>query len=1168
MSGADPVQASAIDPDLRQRQASDPDASVWVGASAGSGKTKVLTDRVLRLLLSGTPPQRLLCLTFTKAAAAEMANRVNRNLGEWATSTDADLRTKLAALTGQDVDDDAVATARRLFATVLDVAGGLKIQTIHSFCESLLGRFPIEAGAPPHFQVMDERSAAEMMLAARDDVLADALHDAASQAALESLTAYLQEDRFSDLLHGLLMNRGRLRWLFAADDESRHERIVETIFGALGADPSVTPDDIVAEACADGAFDAVALRGAAAAMLDGTKTYKSRGQTLADWLAADAADRARTFDDYLRVYLTAKLEPYSNLLDKKADERHPNAIPALETEAERLLDVLERRRTAATAHATTALLELGGAILEAYGRAKALRVQFDYDDLIYKARDLLTADGQAAWVLFKLDGGLDHILIDEAQDTNPEQWEVVKALADEFFAGLGARDEVDRTIFAVGDVKQSIFSFQRADPTEFRKHRDHFEAHARYVEKKWQPVELDVSFRSAQSVLTAVDAVFATTAAQGGVVDEGQTLHHTAFRAGQAGLVELWPPVGPDAEDETEWQPPVRRRERLAPELRLARLIAAKLARWIGREILPSHARPICAGDVMILLRRRSGFMETLVRELKKQGIPVAGVDRMALTEQLAVMDLMALGRFLLLPEDDLTLATILKGPFLGLDDDDLFALAYDRGGATLWQRLGQRAGDDPRYAAAHAWLAGLLARTDHLAPFELYAQLLGGPAADPARSGWQCLLGRLGPEAEDPVDEFLSLSLAYERTHAPSLQGFLQWLDAGSAEIKRDLEQSGRDEVRVMTVHGAKGLQAPIVIMPDTMAMPRQSPEIVWAHNDSFRVPDISFWAPNRSHENALCRVLREAAKERDEEEYRRLLYVAMTRAEDRLYVCGWHGPQSPSEKCWYNLVSFGLGTIGESVDFDFAAELGDAVWSGDGLRLANPQTAEPDMGEVAVVGETAPPAVEDWMQRPPRPDPSPPRPLAPSRPSLLEPSTLSPLGADAEDRFHRGILIHRLLQILPDMAQAERDAACRAYLARPAHGLAPDSQAQIADEVLATLADPAFSALFGPDSMAEVPVIGTVAGPEGPEVISGQVDRLIVRDDGIMVVDYKTSRPAPDTPAGVSPAYLRQMAAYRAVFNGLWPGRPVRCALIWTSIPRLMELDNTLLDRYRPPT
>ncbi len=1152
---------SAIDPDSLQRRASDPAASVWVGASAGSGKTKVLTDRVLRLLLSGTSPQRLLCLTFTKAAAAEMANRVNRSLSEWATAPDDVLCAKLTALTGEPPDDAGIGAARRLFARVLDVPGGLKIQTIHSFCESLLGRFPIEAAVPPHFQVMDERSAAEMMVAARDDVLAAALADSESRQALETLTAYLQEDRFSELLQGLLMHRGRLRWLIGGDGPAVSAR--DAAFAALGADPETTAEAIVAAACRDDVFDRAGLKRAAAALLDGTKTYQPRGQLLADWLADDVEGRARRFEGYVRVFLTAKFEVYERHLDKKADERHPGAVAILEREAERLLAVLEARRTVVTAHATAALLRLGGAILREFARAKTLRVQFDYDDLIYKARDLLRADrdGFAAWVLFKLDGGLDHILIDEAQDTNPEQWEVVAALADEFFAGLGAREDIDRTIFAVGDVKQSIFSFQRAEPEAFRAYRDFFEARTKDAGKGWETVDLDISFRSSPSVLQAVDAVFAAGAAREGVVRPDEVLRHKPFRAGQAGLVEVWPPVGPEDAGDGEWRPPTERRARLAPELRLARLITQKLCGWIGRETLPSHARPVRAGDVMILLRRRSGFMETLVRELKAAGVPVAGVDRMALTEQLAVMDLMALGRFLLLPEDDLTLAIVLKGPFIGFDDDDLFTLCHDRGGASVWRRLAQLSGGDARFARAHGWLSALLAGTDHMPPFEMFAHVLGAAVAEPGSTGWQSLLSRLGPEAEDPVDEFLSLALAYERTHPPSLQGFLHWLEAGSAEIKRDLEQSGRDEVRVMTVHGAKGLQAPIVIMPDTMAVPRQSPDIVW--DDA-----VPLWPPNRSWENAQCRALREAAKRKDEEEYRRLLYVAMTRAEDRLYVCGWHGPQAPSDACWYSLIREGLDGVAEQHDFDFHAELGDAGWDGEGLRIANPQTASPDLGKEEAVSKAVEPKVEGWMRRLPAPDPTPPRPLAPSRPSAAEPPTLSPLGLPADDRFHRGILIHRLLQLLPDLPSGDREAACRAYLARPAHGLSAEEAAAITREVLATLAAPAYADLFGPDSMAEVPVIGTVIGPDGPEVISGQVDRLVVRDDGIMVLDYKTSRPAPDAAEQVAPAYLRQMAAYRAVLRELWPNRPVSCALLWTAIPRLMPLDNRLLDRYRVAT
>ncbi len=1151
---------SAVDPDRQQRRASDPAASVWVGASAGSGKTKVLTDRVLRLLLSGTKPQRLLCLTFTKAAAAEMANRVNRSLGEWATAPDDTLCEKLAALTGARPGDAAVAAARRLFAQVLDVPGGLKIQTIHSFCESLLGRFPIEAGVPPHFQVMDERSASELLRTARDDVLAAALGDDDSRTALETVTAYLHEDRFSDLLQSLLMQRGRLRWLVGEGGNPDVAR--GAVYRALGIDGDVTAAGLVAAACREGSFDRAGLKAAAEALLDGTASFQPRGALLADWLAADDDGRARQFDAYVRVFLTGDLEIYKRLLDKKASERHPAAIAVLEREAERVSAVLEQCRDARTAEATAALLQLGGAMLRGYARAKSLRVQFDYDDLIYKARDLLRTDrdGFASWVLFKLDGGLDHILIDEAQDTNPDQWEVVAAMADEFFAGMGARD-AERTIFAVGDTKQSIFSFQRADPSFFRAYREYFEKRTTDAGKGWDTVDLDISFRSAPSVLRAVDAVFAVDPARQGVVASGEALRHKAYRAKQAGLVEVWPAVGPEQEEEAEWQPPVRRRDRLAPEVRLAKLITQKLVGWIGHEPLPSHGRTVRAGDVMILLRRRSGFMETLVRELKSAGVPVAGVDRLALTEQLAVMDLMALGRFLLLPEDDLTLAVVLKGPFIGFDDDnDLFALCHERGTSSVWRRLGDLAPGNERFARAHAWLSDLLAGADQAPPFELFAHVLGGgTAAGPA--GWQALLSRLGPEAEDPVDEFLTLALGYERSHTPSLQGFLQWLEAGSAEIKRDLEQTGRDEVRVMTVHGAKGLQSPIVILPDTMALPRQSQEIVWHE-------DMPLWPPGRANENAFCRGLREEAKARDEEEHRRLLYVAMTRAEDQLYVCGWHGPQRPSPQCWYSLVSEGVSSIAEPCDFDFIADMKDGGWAGEGLRLVNGQTGQPDMTGIRTVGRDATPRTEGWMLRPPKPDPTPPRPLAPSRPSAAEPAALSPLAEPSGDRFHRGIVIHRLLQVLPDLPSADRERACGGYLARPAHALSDAEQAGIAAEVLAALATPEFADLFGPDSMAEVPVIGTIKGPDGPEVVSGQVDRLVVRESGIMVLDYKTSRPPPDTAERVAPAYLRQMAAYRAVLRALWPNRPVSCALFWTSVPRLMMLDNRLLDRYRSAT
>jgi len=1151
---------TAPDPNIAQRAASEPTASVWVAASAGSGKTKVLTDRVLRLMLAGTPPQRILCLTFTKAAAAEMANRINDNLIRWATMSDADLRHRLQELAGGPPDEDVLETARRLFARVLDVPGGLKIQTIHSFCESLLGRFPVEARVAPHFEVMDERSAAELMQRARDAILSRIASESGLAAALGVVTTHATEESFAETVQHLADERGRLkRALGPAGD-------VEALIGAmrerLGVAAGETPEAIVGAACRDVAFDRPALERAAEALRGGTeRTDAPRGAALAGWLAADETRRIAAFEDYLDQFFRVTRDPRKSLATKRVRDGDPAAEPALLAEQARLDAVLDRCRAAVTARATGALLRLGAAMLAAYEEAKALRVQLDYDDLIYRARDLLTndAEGFASWVLYKLDGGLDHILIDEAQDTNPEQWQVIAALAEEFFAGEGAREEI-RTVFAVGDVKQSIFSFQRADPQAFRDYRAHFGARAGNAKRTWRPVELDVSFRSADAVLRAVDAVFAESPARDGVVGLDETLRHHAHRTGQAGFVELWPAVGAEEQESAPWTPPVRRQTVVAPQVRLARAVARRVADWIGRDVLESRGRPVRAGDVMILLRRRGDFMEDMVRALKALGVPVAGVDRMTLTEQLAVMDLMALGRFLLLPDDDLTLATVLKGPFIGFDDDALFRLAHGRGGSSLWRRLGEAASGDEAVAGARDWLAGLLARTDYTPPYELFAGVLTRDATRRGESGWQRALERLGPEAEDPVGEFLDQALAYERGHAPSLEGFLHWLETGAAEIKRDLEQTGRDEVRVLTVHGAKGLQAPIVILPDTMAKPTAGPAILWDN-------DIPLWPPRRADENALCRELREAANRRRDEEYRRLLYVAMTRAEDRLHVCGWYGRNAPPDDCWYHLVRRGLAGVAEPADFTFG-RAGETGWSGAGLRLVNPQAAQPEMQRLPVAGVPLAPSREAWMDRVPPPEPAPPRPLAPSRPAEAEPAVLSPRVDTGEDPFQRGRIVHRLLQALPDLPPEERRTACEQFLARPAHGLTAAAQVETAAEVMAILESERFAPLFGPGSRAEVPVAGVIDGPDGPEVVSGQIDRLLVTDDSVTVLDYKTARPVPPRPEDTPVTYLRQLAAYRTVLQGIWPDRPVYCALLWTTAPALVPLDGRLLDPYRAAT
>lgn len=1146
----------AADARRRKRTASDPSLSAWIAASAGTGKTQVLTDRVIRLLLAGSRPERILCLTFTNAAAAEMALRIERRLGRWAISSEGELDAAVHALTGEKPDDALRSRARRLFAETLDAPGGLKVMTIHAFCQSLLRRFPLEAGIAPHFEVMDERTAEELLAAAQHAVLARARQgDPALQAALAEVASHTTESGFAELMGHLGAARGRLRAL-----SHRHldlDGLVQAIRKLLRVGAEETVESVVADASAEGSIDRAGLARASRMLAQGSTADHHRAALIGAWLEADE-DHAGGFEAYLDVFFTRDRLPREMLATKDVRTADPETEGILRREQARLREVIERRNAAAVAGATAALLRLGAAMLEAYERQKRVHARLDYDDLILAAGDLLERPGVAPWVLYKLDGGLDHILVDEGQDTSPDQWRVIAALAEEFFAGEGARER-ERTLFVVGDEKQSIFSFQGADLAALETIREHFRDRAAAAGRAWKEGELDLSFRSTEAVLRAVDRVFAREAARDGVGFGDRSIRHEPTRRGQAGLVEVWPPVGPARRPpRAPWEPPVRREEADDPAARLAGHIARTIHGWLDRgEPLESRARPIRPGDVMVLVQRRGTFVENLVRELKALDVPVAGIDRIVLTDHLAVMDLVALGQFLLLPEDDLTLATVLKGPLVALNEDELFALAHDRGRQSLWRTLERRRNERGAFARAHDYLAALLSRADYVPPFELYSELLGAPPAHgEARSGRTALLRRLGMDAGDPIDELLNLALAYERLHPPSLQGFLHWLVVGRTEVKREAEV-GRDEVRVMTVHGAKGLQAPIVLLPDTMRLPpSRGTRLLWHEDDGGAL----LWPGRAAFAEERCREAKDAAERRELEEYRRLLYVALTRAEDRLYICGWHGPRRPPEGCWYQLVRDALEDVAEPFDFERAAP---GAWSGQGLRLVGPQEGPPEEEEIRPGLARLPEALPAFVLAPPQAEPTPPKPLAPSRPAAGEPSAGSPL-AGAGDRAPRarGRLVHRLFELLPEIAPEARAEACRRLVAHPAHGLDPRTQAALAERVLAILDDPRFAPLFAPSSGAEVPLIGRVRDV----VIAGQVDRLVVDDDEILVVDFKTNRPPPRSQAEVPPAYLKQMAAYRAVLSEIYPDRPVRCALMWTEGPVLMPLSDTSLAVHAP--
>lgn len=1124
-----------------QDRAADPATSAWVAASAGTGKTHVLTSRVLRLMLAGADPAKILCVTFTKAAAAEMANRINHRLASWAVMDDAHLSAEVHDLGHDKTDDETLTVARRLFAEVLELPGGLKIDTIHAFCQSLMARFPLEAGIAPHFTVADERTSATLFFDATLSALAQAQAQSIEGGtplarALEQIAGMTTELGFQDLLRALGAERHKILNLLRDFPEA--QALEARIYGALGLKRGVKEDGVIAQACDDTAFDRTGLTQAASALATGSKTDQARGQAIADWLASPG-ERAAGFDHYVSQFLTASGDERARLATKSVAESHPDAEPVLRREAGRLGAVVEQCRLARVGSLTSAMLTFAKQLFATYEAAKRAQGVLDYDDLIAYARDLIAGPTSTAWVLYKLDGGLDHILVDEAQDTNPLQWQIVDVLASEFLAGEGAQ-ETTRTVFAVGDAKQSIYGFQHAEPAEFDRMRHEFRRRCDAAGLRFHDGVLNFSFRSTQAVLGLVDAVFADDDARRGLgSQDGDILRHEAYRAGVGGLVELWETEAPHPEPEPEpWEPPVTQRRLDDPEARLATRIAGQIGHWLkSGEVLESTGKKITPGDIIILVRRRNRFFSAMVKELKRGGIRVAGMDRMILGDQLAVMDLTALARFTLAPDDDLTLATVLKSPLVGLDEEQLYSLAHGRP-ATLWKALGAKQSEGA-FTDAHDFLVGCLRSAGTAAPFEFFSNILD------REGGRRNLVARLGEDCLDPLDEFLSLALDFERTSPPSLQAFLHWMDASRTEVKREMEQ-GRDEVRVMTVHGAKGLEAPIVFLPDTCMAPSQTPPFLWLDGDENST--VMIW-PGRA-ENAVgpCRTSRESEAIKRDEEYSRQLYVALTRAADRLYISGYETSRGRSNGCWYDRIAAGFDRLSGAEDASAFDDMPVRRYQSGGEVI---EDEEKDTSEAA-----AEMPLPDWALRSPAPEPRPTRPLMPSRMGESDKPVIEP--GKEQKKFQRGTLIHRLLELLPELPDEAREAAATQFLSQPAYSLDSETVAAWTGEAMRVMNVPGLTHLFAPGSLAEVPIVGTI----GTTGISGQIDRLVVSEGEVLVVDYKSNLDVPDGPEAVPPAYLKQMAAYREILREIYPDKPVRCALLWTAEARLMPLSEAELD------
>ncbi|MDF3415016.1 double-strand break repair helicase AddA [Sulfitobacter sp. M57] len=1100
-----------------QIEAARPDASTWLGANAGSGKTRVLTDRVARLLLNGVEPQHILCLTYTKAAASEMQNRLFKRLGEWAMLRDTDLRAAMSELgVAGALDAAQLRKARTLFALAIETPGGLKIQTIHSFCASLLRRFPLEAGVSPQFSEIEDR-AADLL---RADIV-DAMSEGPQADLISNIARFYTGEDFGKLTRRIVGMRDGFEKQVTRSD----------ILGHLGQPGELDADMVEAGVFLGGEAELIA--GIVPHLLAKGGNDAKAGAKLQEINTVNLAilpvlESVFLTSSSAKSPFTAKIGSFPTKATQAVLGASMHQLEALMLRVE---DTRNARLSLLAAEKAEALHQFAHAFLQRYENAKQLRGWLDFDDLILRARALLQDERVAAWVLYRIDGGIDHILVDEAQDTSPRQWDIIELLADEFYSGSGARADTERTLFVVGDKKQSIYSFQGADPLEFDRKSNAFEAKIQTAGQIFQRRSLDYSFRSSSAILRFVDTVFDPRRQMG--LDANS--QHIAFKETLPGRVDLWPVIAKAEPDEDRpWTDPLDRRSQQHHTVILAEQIAAKIKELTNPDnpsFIPDDGktrgslirRPIRAGDFLILVQRRSALFAEIIRACKAAGLPIAGADRLKVGAELAVKDLAALLSFLATPDDNLSLATALKSPLFGWAEQDLFDLAHKRTASSLTQALRSRSEE---FSETLSVLNDLRGQVDFLRPYDLIERVLT------RHGGREKLLARLGPEAEDGINAMLTQALAYERNDIPSLTGFIQWMQTDDLEIKRQID-SASNQIRVMTVHGSKGLEAPIVILPDT------GRRDVVIKDEIVEMNAVPVWKPSADALPEAMRVTIEEMKEAQYAERLRLLYVAMTRAEKWLMIAA-AGDLSKDKTDWYQIAGEAMGHV-NAVDLN-----------GSGIRRFEEGDWDDLEVEIRPESITETPALEPIFSKT--------LPVFSHEKEIFSPSDLGGKkalagtdGEESEQAMAYGTLVHSLLETLPGLEEPAFSNAAR-HLTLNA---APEDADRAVAEVRRILDTPALAPVFAPETLTEVPI----TAPLGGERLHGIIDRLIIEQDRILLVDYKTNRTVPDTAAACPDGILRQMGAYAMMLAQLFPNKRIETAILWTAPARLMPLPHDLV-------
>jgi len=1125
---------------------SSPYLNATVMASAGTGKTYLLVTRLVRLLLAGARPDAILAITFTRKAAAEMQTRLAERLYALASLDEKSLADRLREM---DIEPEAATLERawRLYESLLQNRQSVRTTTFHAFCQEILLRFPLEADVPPGFELLD--SSTEIAESAWAALLTEAGQEPESPLAthLERLLDYTGGlFNLQRALDSFLSHRGDW-WAFTEEAEQPVDFALARLQQQLDIDPDGDPlHDLFTE---QRMLELAEFAGLLA-------KHPNKGNNEA--LEALATARHSELPLQIRytacqaAFLTKQNTPRARKSSKAqmksmGPEGEMRFLELHDAFSQRLLCVLEQLAAQETYRACTDWYTIGSRLLHHYQRIKSEQRLLDFTDLEWRAYRLLAHSDNALWVQYKLDQRIDHLLVDEFQDTNPTQWRLLQPLLQEMAAGQSGKA---RSVFLVGDAKQSIYRFRRAEPRLFHTAHEWLSTHL-----DAQGFPLHISWRSAPAIMQGINKVFGEHGPMAGMLrdfTDHDTHHQTLWGAVTVlPLIEEQQEEISTREEALRLRNPLQQPRELVVDDRYGRegaQMAAIMRQLIDEQSLigsAEDARPIHYGDIMLLVRSRShvGYYEQALREA---GIPYIGAERGTLLESLEVGDMVALLELLITPYNNLSLATVLRSPLYACSDEDLQRLAQS-GSGNWYQRLQELAptlpANTPLSLAAHQleqWrsLAGRLPIHDLLDRIFCEGNVLERyQAAFPEH---------LRNRSVANLVRFLELALEIDSGRYPSLSHFLYRL--GELRENRDeapdeAPVSGSSErVRIMTIHAAKGLEAPVVFLADSAAgSGNEKPFrtlVGWPATEPR--PQQFLLVGKQGQQPAQVKLALEHEKSEEQREAANLLYVAITRARQLLYVSGVK-PRRGEELGWYGAIRQGLDPLQETPREAALTLSSNAMpeHAGKGGEVTRSDTI------VSLPAELSGPL----------PIPSQSYEIAPSNQALHT----APLGETVdEDARLRGLVIHRLLECYSDEPSVQHPRVAHEVAAE--FSLSPASQtyrswiAECEALLQRTELSPIFFPPEGVESLNEVPIIYTHDG----QTVHGIIDRLLLLPDELWIVDYKSHQHATQhTIAALATSYREQLHFYALGAQRLWPERTVRTFLLFTHPGILHEVD-----------